>query len=493
VADTVVKKNLAYPTKPSGGGGGGLPPFTGNAGWVLEEQPAGTASWQPPSGGPPLPHAPTHESGGTDELLHFFEFTTDPQGRQQFNHIPPMNPGNQGGLFRGGQNQVDGDPNFVEHDGIDIWSRRDPAIPMTNTDWALARVKAARFGLEFCVAGNQFYAWRTDADEEYTKNDAGVVVRHVLRSDGRRTANEWNDAIPVYPVYPFIANGPGTFTTIASAIAQAVADGHTDNTNPALIRVYPQAGGWAEDVALSAGIHIEGVPGAPGSVQVRSLSYTPGPGLDEVSGIVQVRGITTFAGAGIDAVALLGTNYGRLILLSCAISKTANGAANVRCDCSGVSSGLPAELVVADCTGDVPAGGLSYQATAGKLTIERSDISGGAAARSLLIDGAAFVVGILANFFSAGADVINLGATASALLVNCFLSQATAGSDGIVQAGGSQLTLTGTLVNVPSGAGYAARGVGTFAYANNSFADNSKVQVPGLTLAPLATLPTPTP
>lgn len=304
--------------------------------------------------------------------------------------------------------------------------------------------------------------------------------------NGKLTADGgWSNA-----VYPVFSGGP--YATIAAAIAQAQADGHTTIGNGAVILVSPKTGGWTEDVILTTGLGLQGVWSANDyTVQINGkVSYTPG--VLGVSGEkVNVQGLYIKGAVGKPCLELVGVNVGQMYVTDCVLDKTENTAPNV--SLNGNASSL---LLVDNCIGDVPAGGTAYDVESGTLQAITCAITSNVAARGLKV-GAAGV----ANFYDValvanGADVVNVASGGAYAFEQMQITQVTAGNSGIVQVGTPPFP-TGlcifSLFNVPTGAGYAAKGTGILSYGSNVFIGNVKFQNPGLTLVSLPIVPTLTP
>jgi hypothetical protein len=282
----------------------------------------------------------------------------------------------------------------------------------------------------------------------------------------------------------------GPFATIGAAQAKAIADGHTDSGNSAVVLISPKAGGWNEDIILTAGVHIQGIWGNDEySILVNGkISFTPAVGLFHQ---VHVEGLYLQAPAGKPCVELLGANVGQLYVRNCVVTKAENTAPNVL-----INGNAGSTLFLQDCIGNLAAGGTAYDIESGTLQAVTCDLSAAAAARGLKIGAAGLAKFFNVNLVARGPDVVNVASGGAYQFDNVLITQGTAGNSGIIQAGIPPFP-TGLLIycffNVPLGAGYAAKGTGVLSHASNVFATNAKFQSPGLVLNPLAILPVPTP
>jgi hypothetical protein len=85
----------------------------------------------------------------------------------------------------------------------------------------------------------------------------------------------------VYRVGEVVGTQPECqFSTIQAAINQAVADGHTDSTNPCTIEIYEKGSVYAENLVLNSGVNLVGVVGQNrGRIAVRgTVLYNPTAG-----------------------------------------------------------------------------------------------------------------------------------------------------------------------------------------------------------------------
>lgn len=84
----------------------------------------------------------------------------------------------------------------------------------------------------------------------------------------------FNLQAPAAAIYRVGPAGSGMmFTTIQSAVTQAIADGFTDTTNPSIIEVYP--GTYTENVTIGTGMDIKSMGGV---TLVGTITYSPGAG-----------------------------------------------------------------------------------------------------------------------------------------------------------------------------------------------------------------------
>lgn len=80
--------------------------------------------------------------------------------------------------------QQDGDPANVSGEGaIFVGANSTGAFDYNN--WAFARIKSTRFGINNCIANVQAYIFRADESGMYLKNDSGAKTFDVVRSTGK--------------------------------------------------------------------------------------------------------------------------------------------------------------------------------------------------------------------------------------------------------------------------------------------------------------------
>lgn len=132
----------------------------------------------------------------------------------------------------------------------------------------------------------------------------------------------------IYRVGPTVSGVPfARYTTIQAAINAAVADGHTDNTNPATIEIYP--GTYAENLSLNAGVHLKGIQnlrgGANAVIVQGSLTLTLSSGtVDENQ--VFIDSLAIQPPAATRAIVLAGTSPGRMFFQNCDVDSNSGGA-----------------------------------------------------------------------------------------------------------------------------------------------------------------------
>lgn len=114
------------------------------------------------------------------------------------------------------------------------------------------------------------------------------------------------------------------FTTIQSAINQALADGFVSNANPCLIEIYDKGSPYVENLTLSAGIHLKGISEEQNTVPVSgNISWTPGAGGVSVQTVILEKIAITGAASQAN-ITLAGTNTCLLGLSFCSVTRTLN-------------------------------------------------------------------------------------------------------------------------------------------------------------------------
>lgn len=128
----------------------------------------------------------------------------------------------------------------------------------------------------------------------------------------------------VFRVGDVFSNRPDCeFTSIQDAINAAVAAGHTNNDNPALIEVYQKNGGYNESLVLQPGIHIIGVGGTGRQNQVAvngNISYNP-PAGTRTQNRVTLENIIITSALGAHSCLLDGVNQFEIAFYNCVISR----------------------------------------------------------------------------------------------------------------------------------------------------------------------------
>jgi len=295
------------------------------------------------------------------------------------------------------------------------------------------------------------------------------IVREAAPASGGGSA-EISPA--VYPVY---LGGP--YPTIASAITQAVNDGHNIG-DPATILISPRNDnlGWSEDIVLQPGINIQGVwSWQEYSVLINgTISYTPGSGGAPVQK-VNVSNLWVQAPAGRPCIEVIGSALGKLYVKDCLLSKVVVGDATPVVVMNGNASST---LFLTNCTGNILGPGMAYQITSGRFAATDCDISGGNSARGLEIgaSGSADLTGT--TLACTGPDVVSVVQGGIYTLTRCRVQQSQANGSGIVQQGDG-VANTGTSIEctftVPTGAGYVVQGTGKWLNAANVFTGNANV------------------
>lgn len=164
---------------------------------LIKNQYPGAAAGPPGPPGPPGPDVTGDPNGivfinsagdGSETSPDFTAAPLDPQGRPQI-HDKRTAPGG-GTIWRQGSWFTDGDPENIPGNGIVIYQ---PLGGPGGFDGNFARVKADRFGIRRIIGGVDIdYAYRTDLDGTYLKNDdapAGVKTFEVDRAVGNLRAS----------------------------------------------------------------------------------------------------------------------------------------------------------------------------------------------------------------------------------------------------------------------------------------------------------------
>jgi len=131
---------------------------------------------------------------------------------------------------------------------------------------------------------------------------------------------------PADAIYRVGPVGTGMFfTSIQAAITQAVADGFTDNSNPATIEIYP--GTYTEDLTLNAGVHLKGmgaIRNGTDVVVVGTVTLTLAAGA-LATNITNLFRISVMPPAGANALVFTGASPGRLNARECVFAGNAAG------------------------------------------------------------------------------------------------------------------------------------------------------------------------
>lgn len=80
--------------------------------------------------------------------------------------------------------QQDGDPFDVSSEGIIVIGTNSNNI-FAPQDWAFARIKSTRLGINNCINNNQFYLFRVDESGLYLKDDTTIKTFDIVRSTGK--------------------------------------------------------------------------------------------------------------------------------------------------------------------------------------------------------------------------------------------------------------------------------------------------------------------
>lgn len=156
---------------------------------------------------------------------------------------------------------------------------------------------------------------RLPQGEIYIKDDEGVTTNWTQFTGGGGPAPDVSHGI--YYVGP-----SNPYTTIQSAIDQAVLDGHTSALNPATIIVLPKPGGYVENIVIGNGISITTpAPETRNVIIIGSITYDATSALpfDEIASTIS--GLTVIDDSSNYMLEYKGTNGGIFIVYSCQFLK----------------------------------------------------------------------------------------------------------------------------------------------------------------------------
>lgn len=164
-----------------------------------------------------------------------------------------------------------------------------------------------------------------------------------------------------YSLTPYIVGSDthSQYSTIASAVAQAVADG-ASSSNPKNIYIKPESGGYTENVTLSDGINLIGF--GQSTLMIGKLSMT-------TAGTATVNGMTLKTNSDY-AVSVTGSSASLLYIIDCFIDCTNN--TGVQYSSSSASSLIEIE----DCTWDFGTTGIALFTSSGAGTLFFIDCDG---------------------------------------------------------------------------------------------------------------------
>lgn len=252
----------------------------------------------------------------------------------------------------------------------------------------------------------------------------------------------------IYRVQP--VGSKAVFTSIQAAITQAFADGFVSDANPATIEIYP--GVYAENIALSSGIHLQGVNGGlrngTGVVINGTLTYGPVAGTIGQNVVnVNLVAIQPTA-ASTQAVIFSGTAPSRLNFRQCSIlspiaaggttglvaSSNSNAASTLRITDTIIQANLTTDTEMLQV-----AGAANVQIFGGQGGLNNN--SGGTIATAVSVNGNAIFDIRLPGFVSgAFTQVFTLGSATAAINVEKSIVQNTLAGGHIFNA-----TATGTI------------------------------------------------
>ena len=141
---------------------------------------------------------------------------------------------------------------------------------------------------------------------------------------------------PPNAIYRVGPTGSGFFfTSIQSAIDQAVADGFTTSANPAVVEIAP--GAYTESVALKPGVSLSAIQG--GTVTVTgNHTYAVSNGLTRAQNSITMTNVTLTTLNGI-TLSISGTAPMQLTINGGTIQKQTGGDANVAYEITNTGSG----------------------------------------------------------------------------------------------------------------------------------------------------------
>lgn len=269
------------------------------------------------------------------------------------------------------------------------------------------------------------------------------------------------------------------FTTIQTAINQARSDGHTDANNPAIILIYP--GSYVENLTLQPGLTLTNISGdLDFTVKIdgaHTFSMSTGIISNNIATLIGINFINSSNSA--STIAVTGTAPLRLKLYACQISMgndtvAANPTILMNNSGSGSSIALNNRVGVGVVSRTSPTGD-AVQIMNGALIsygIDFSSVGGNA----LLQSGGTSLYELGTLTSTSGNQVVSIASGTTVTVVLCSIVNSTSGKDGINCAGGS-VSIDGNVSFNIAGAGYCARGTGTFLYAYLAFfGANSNVQ-----------------
>ncbi len=140
----------------------------------------------------------------------------------------------------------------------------------------------------------------------YPVNSGGLKT--IVTYDGGSSSVEINDLTNLTPYVVGIDANKGLFTSIQSAVDQAVSDG-ANSTNPAV--VYLQAGTYTEDVNLSPYVHLSGmIPNVSQEVVLQGRITC------DITGISSIQNMTIATNALNPSISITGSGDSNLLLFN---------------------------------------------------------------------------------------------------------------------------------------------------------------------------------
>lgn len=298
-----------------------------------------------------------------------------------------------------------------------------------------------------------------------------------------------NGGAPYISLTPYIVGSDihSGFATIASAIAQAVADG-ASSTNPKNIYIKPKSGGYTENLTIQDGIHLIGFGSssfiAPSTTQIIGKITMTATGKASINGLV----LTT---NGDYVVEVTGANIISVILFNCMINATNNNAIHL--------TNANSTINLFHCHGLITGAIAYFVSTGGAINAYYCLLAGANATASTFADG-----NFTAEYTTFNEPITTSGTSALSLLYCEILPAAnstavTHGGSGLsycsntrfASGNASAVSIGGTLpmINcvVDSTNANAITGAGTLQYAFIAFTNTSST-VNTATQTPLATL-----
>lgn len=160
----------------------------------------------------------------------------------------------------------------------------------------------------------QFYL-KIPTGELYQKNDNGISTNWSLKTFGGGPSPDISHGI--YYVGP-----SNPYTTIQSAIDQAVLDGHTSALNPATIVVLPKSGGYLEHITFGNGINITTpAPESRNVLLVGGITYNATSSLPYDEVMSSISGFTILDDSSHYMLEYIGSSGGNFIVNSCQFLK----------------------------------------------------------------------------------------------------------------------------------------------------------------------------